>query len=164
LKIVFVDSLSHCFSYFYHFLNVYDRAFQKHRLTKRFQPQPNVSSDLIEVSTLTFDRDPDPFLFQLYDFSGEEMSLLCNFLWSNRTFFLICFSILNMEEDSLKYWLKIISIFAPKAPIIIVMTHLDHRVLTDDDVRSHYEKIKTIKETMQCPKVFSSLQIIYQIG
>eukprot|EP01117_Protostelium_nocturnum_P004285 TRINITY_DN1566_c0_g1_i1.p1 TRINITY_DN1566_c0_g1~~TRINITY_DN1566_c0_g1_i1.p1 ORF type:complete len:1485 (+),score=528.53 TRINITY_DN1566_c0_g1_i1:71-4525(+) len=78
-----------------------------------------------------------------WDFAGQEVYYSSHqFFLSSRAIYIVVWNLLHPPESSrLEYWLQSIKARAPKAPIVIVGTHVDNPKCTDEYLEELQEKI-----------------------
>jgi internalin A len=80
-----------------------------------------------------------------WDFGGQQIYHATHqFFLTNRSLFLLLWnSRLGWEQGKLRYWLDIITAWAPDSPIVLVATHVEGRPvdLPVDELRHEYPKI-----------------------
>ena len=96
----------------------------------------------------------------VWDFAGQEIYYTTHqFFLSDRAVYLLVWNMAKAEEDSrVEYWLKSIETRAPKAPVILVGSHLDDKVCTPEYVDDLVEAMRN-KYMQRFPNIQSIIPI-----
>ncbi|XP_013415785.1 uncharacterized protein LOC106177527 isoform X2 [Lingula anatina] len=114
--------------------------------TEKTTEVPQVT-DGIDICTWTVTRDSDSISYSVWDFAGQTVYYNTHqFFLSDRAVYLLLWNIRQGHEHAgLDFWLNSIAVHAPKAPILVVGTHLDEVSKVEIPVEEMQEKYSQIK-------------------
>eukprot|EP00105_Crassostrea_gigas_P045169 XP_019929317.1 PREDICTED: uncharacterized protein LOC105344416 isoform X2 [Crassostrea gigas] len=102
------------------------RALQSDDLKSSLTGHESIT-DGIDICTWKTSRDGEEISYSIWDFAGQTVYYNTHhFFLSNRAVYFLVWNVrLGHEHAGLKFWLSSISVHAPKAPVLIVGTHID---------------------------------------
>ncbi|KAH3741006.1 hypothetical protein DPMN_047724, partial [Dreissena polymorpha] len=109
-------------------------------------------TDGIQINTweVPIEDEDDKLTFSVWDFAGQTVYYNTHqFFLSNRAVYLLLWNVRQgYEHAGLDFWLSSIACHAPKAPIIVVGTHIDKVEkfrLPEDALRGRYPQISSFE-------------------
>ncbi|XP_062596866.1 uncharacterized protein LOC134258357 [Saccostrea cucullata] len=102
------------------------RALQSSDLKSSLTGHESIT-DGIDISTWKISQDNEEISYSVWDFAGQTVYYNTHYFFlSNRAVYFLVWNVrLGHEHAGLKFWLSSISVHAPKAPVLIVGTHVD---------------------------------------
>jgi len=124
-------------------------AVSKKRGAKTFarsQAEPNVATDGIDITDIQLrlgDAENDERLeLSCWDFAGQEVYYSTHsFFLSHRAIYLVVVNVAKGDISRIDYWLNSIKARAPEAPVLLVGTHLDDPVCTDQYLSAFWRRV-----------------------
>ncbi|XP_013397728.1 probable serine/threonine-protein kinase pats1 [Lingula anatina] len=104
-------------------------------------------TDGIDICTWTVTREKETVSYSVWDFAGQTVYYNTHqFFLSDRAVYLLLWNIRQGHEHAgLDFWLNSIAVHAPKAPILVVGTHLDQVSKVEIPVEEMQQKYSQIK-------------------